>query len=277
MRTVRYTLDQAIEKLAPENKPARDDLDSLKNEAQESWDLGLGYPKSFQHARFGWVERASDLLRYSVAVSELHDASVSSRWDFSGDMVDVGRLLSGEPECMLQFYNRDPKLITLEVNISARAKVDATHLFNRGVAVAGAIMALQSQGFSVRLAVYDAVSETNSGLATHKTVVQISDYGEYMDPGRIAFFVAHPAALRRAIFRLNEHEPLAVRQQFGFYSSGGYGYPGNPPAETPASEGDIVVDIPWVEGERLRTPRSAFQVVAEKLQEYGVSLTSAGE
>ena len=272
MRVVRYTLDEAVEKLDPQNAPARSDLSSISNEASEDWDLGLGYPKAWKFVRMGWIEKAGELSRYTAGINDILEDHVDSFWDVTGESVDVGRFLSGEPECMLNFNHREDKLITFEVNISARCSVDAHHLFNRGIAVAAGVAALQARGYGVRLAVYDAVDTSNGGIASHKTVIEINRFGDYIDPGRIAFFIAHPGALRRLMFRLQEHESDAVRREYGFHSGGGYGYPANPREPDPTFEGECIVNIPWVEGDRLRTPVAAFGVVEEQLKKHNISL-----
>jgi hypothetical protein len=101
----------------------------------------------------------------------------------------------------------------------------------------------------------------------------MQDFGEYINPGRLAFWAAHPAALRRCIFRYNEQQDPEIRDRLGFKDGWGYGSPrdieiGKLPQGT--------VYIPFAETEELRrhyaSPRLALKRVVEEFKAKGVPI-----
>ena len=272
--TDHMNLSEAIERLDSRRRPRRDDLASERNENDESWDLNTDYALAAKFAEFGWQEKADTLDNYMARIERLVDGGWSTHWDVSGECVDVGRYLAGEPECMLNFNLPRIRSVELYANISARCSADAPRLFNRGIAIASAVYALQSSGVAVSLKVGEWVDNRSNSL--HETSIEINNFAQYIDPARLAFWLAHPAALRRCIFRYNEQQPKKIRDELGFHSGGGYGRPRDSGAEKLKADG--VVYFPFPETDDLgkyQTPEKAFGTIKKLLKNQGIDLSSA--
>ncbi len=261
-------LQEAISRLSSETQP-RGELASLKS-PDYTWDLSLGFAKAAEMAARGWDAQAGALWKSIFALAMKIESGVQEYYDVSGESVDVGRYLSGEPECMLAQSISPLSSVSVFINISAKSNADAEQLFNRGIAVAAVIHALQSSGRGVALVVCESVS---CGESIHETFIQMQDFGEYINPGRLAFWAAHPAALRRCIFRYNEQQDPEIRDRLGFKDGWGYGSPrdieiGKLPQGT--------VYIPFAETEELRrhyaSPRLALKRVVEEFKAKGVPI-----
>jgi hypothetical protein len=219
----------------------------------------------------GWREKADELWRQVQALAVKIDAGVKESFDVSGEAVDVGRYLSNEPECMFAQQITPLSSVAIIVNIAARCDADAQCIYNRGIAIAAVIHALQASGRGVSLAIMEAVDDHRGNL--HLTEITLQEFGEYINPGRLAFWVAHPAALRRCLFRYNEQQDAEVRERFSFYEGGGYGKPTNVPQEhIPES----VVHFPYIETHELHTkyrdPQTALAAVVEEFKKKGVPI-----
>jgi hypothetical protein len=271
------TLHEAIERLSDRHKPSTKDLASERNEEGTSWDLNTSFSQARALAEGGWTDKADDLWQFVRALSPKVEIGTAMRFDVTGESVDVGRYLSGEPECMISELVTPQSAVKVLVNISAASACDATIMFNRGIALAAIIHALQSSGRGVSLTIVENVT---GGRGEHETTVELQRFGDYINPGRLAFWVAHPAALRRCVFRYNEQQSNAVRDQFGFRDGGGYGYP-NEMSET-ARSGDApegVVCIPYLKYRdeyEYRTPEIALRTLIELFKKKNIPIEIQG-
>jgi hypothetical protein len=101
----------------------------------------------------------------------------------------------------------------------------------------------------------------------------LQEFGEYINPARLAFWAAHPAALRRCIFRYNEQQPDQIREQFGFHDSAGYGGPGDIDV-TKLPSGTVYIPFPQTHmlEQYYSTPELALKTVLKEFQSKGVSI-----
>ena len=272
------TLNQAVERLSPRNRPHRRDLSSEIDKAQPSWDLNAGFGEACRLAREGWQQKAAELWRNVQALALETEYGIRAAYDVSGDSVDIGRFLEGEPECMLSHEATTRNTVQVLVNISARCNAPAELLFNRGIAIAAVIHALQGAGRNVSLMVTDTVMPSNDPWSNdlHETIVEVGTAGEYLNPARIAFWLAHPAALRRCMFRFNEQQDSDVREKFGFFHGSGYGRPTD---NVQAHTAEDVVYIPFPETSTLYSytdAKSALGRVIERFKEKGIPISVRG-
>jgi hypothetical protein len=273
----RSTLDQAIARLADSAKPERSDLSSEVRPRSQEWDLNTGFKEARELAIAGWQEKARELWQLVRALAPAVEYGLKSAYDVTGECVDVGRFLNGEPECMLSHQVPVKNVIKVAVNISARCNAPANLLFNRGAALAAIVQALQSAGQSVSLSVVEVVSSEFASGSMHETIVEIERFGDYINPGRLAFWLAHPAALRRCIFRLNEQSDASIRQTYGFHDDGGYGYPQDHPSKM--KEEDVVY-IPFPETDMLgdyANPNKALRSLITFFTKAGVPISARAE
>lgn len=265
------TMGEAIDRLQPPAAPKRNDMASARSGASQSWDLGAGYEQAVTLAEFGWKREIPGLEGYLATVQQLVRGSWSTHLDVSGECVDIGAYLEGEPECMLNFVTPESRAIRIVANMSARCDADAPRLLNRGIAIAAAVYALQCSGVAVSLTAGEWVT---GGGRVHETLIEINPFGDYIDAGRLAFWLGHPAALRRCFFRFQEQQPSEVRDRFGFHSGGGYGSPSDPPKDSAAIKDAIFIPYPQTEElGKYESPARAFATIHEILARQGVDLS----
>lgn len=270
----RMTLSQAVDRLTESNKPARTDLASERNKASATWDLNTEFSAARDLAEIGWIEKADELWQHISAVAPQVELGITSRYDVSGDSVDVGRYLSNEPECMLAQSVSPQAVVSVLVNISASAGIDARHLFNRGIALAAIIHSLQSAGRGVSLTVGESVH--SDGHERHETFIEIQRFGDYINPARLAFWVAHPAALRRCIFRYNEQQDGDVRTRFGFSWGNGYGMPANFVSDDLSKDTIVIPYLRREDSDDYSSPEKAMRVLVGLFKRHGFPIEVRG-
>jgi hypothetical protein len=266
----KQTLAQAIDRLSDAKKPQRDDLASTSDSASVSWDLNTGFNLARQLASEGWEEKSADLWKQVHALAVRVEVGVQEVYDVSGGSVDIGRFMSGEPECMMTQTLTPLSAVSVLMNICASASADAEHLYNRGIAVAAVIHALQSSGRGVSLRVCESVWSWGS---RHITEITLQEFGEYIHSGRLAFWTAHPAALRRCIFRYNEQQSDEIRREHGFRSGYGYGRPEDLGADE-IPKGTVYIPFPTTSmlHREYSDPASALKAVVAEFQKRGVPI-----
>ena len=141
--------------------------------------------------------------------------------DDGGLTVDIGRYITGEPECWLDVQETAPSLkriVRVIVNTGTPHTVSAARVDKVGAAVGGAILGLQARGYTVEL------------YFAKKTKSQTSDFtilaSAPVNPGGGRIDGATLAAIfsswfhRRIIFSLWETQDAKTRSQIGV----GHGY-----------------------------------------------------
>ena len=187
----------------------------------------------------------------------------------TGAAVDVALFLEGEPECMIEYHSEPDKMIEVLVSNAASASVGADYLFNRGSAIASVVYSLLCSNYRVRLELITCIIEDGD---YHLTRIVLSEFGDVLDPSRLAYWLVHPAALRRSLLRLNETNDADCRERFGFYKEGGYGYPINVPQEL-IPEGALYFPVIDSSNEHnFSSPRAARGEVHRTCTDYGLHL-----
>ena len=203
-----WTLDQLLELVRVENHPTDSDwryLSSKRDRASREWDFHLGYDRAVEMVVTGWQEKAQELENLADRMSADYEAQ-GHTWVFSdsGDDIDVSRFLDGEPDHWIEHRPTEAREITVKVDLSYNANVGASQAFKRGAAVYAVVRALEKAGVSVAV-VGLLSSESNFGSNNYYyNEIELKKAKEYIDPSRLAYFLAHPAFFRRLGFRLKE-------------------------------------------------------------------------
>jgi hypothetical protein len=184
--------------------------------------------------RSGWPEGVRDVdVATDRICADQHDASaVSIGYDVTGDYIDVGAFLQGEPECWGVFAeeHRPQEEIRIVVNICFSGRVPQEHIIYRGAAITSLIDRL-SRNYFIKLQFVCRTSDTGekagSGDGYHTTINVDMRNGYSRD--LIAFMSAHPGMLRRVWF-------VAAEREFNHADLGGYGYVKDVPED---ERGDI--------------------------------------
>ena len=183
---------------------------STRITAKDKWDLSCGWDGAFELANRGWSKGLDKMskARSLVNIPEHSDQSMQMKPfnEVSGDEVDVGMYLTGEPECMIDYqlrltpsYGKVAKVI---VNCSASCNVNSGIMFRRGAAACILIDALESAGVRCEVWTMPMVTESRKTQFTSEVLVKKAD--QHLEPDRLAFMLAHPAVLRRLGFALLE-------------------------------------------------------------------------
>jgi len=190
-------------------------------------------------------------------IADRLDTRFQTFMNYTGFVVDMGRFMMGDPECMMDYVPEEGqamnRVVKILVNITASSFVSADTIRRRGVAVAALVDTLHKLGVGMELWVEDSLIGKDS--KKYSTRVRIHDSSQMMDIDSLMFALAHPSMLRRLVFSVQEQSPYAKEQ--GAYVSGGYGRPA-PLISTDLgaevtierlqdAEGDIIKDpVGWV-------------------------------
>lgn len=167
-------------------------------------------------AQTGWAEGVARVAKHRDGLSAWLDAAKAAKaksfgWDVTGDFIDVGRVLSGEPECCGAEFetgeNNASRVASIRLNACVSGCVSADTIAARGVAVLVAVDLLESCG--IRCEVIVSQGTETAGLQIDGNVI-VKHPSEIADPDRLAFAVAHPSFFRRFGFRFMElygHSP----------------------------------------------------------------------
>lgn len=219
------------------------DYDRASRERGSSFSGTKDFAEAVHQARYGWAEGLKKITEMSEQIKNTVAQKANLKNDTfyapSGAMVDVGRYLSGDPDCMMEYEQHEQsgrKIFSITLNVAASARVEAETLYNRGAAVIALVDLLEKGGFSCEINVVD-VRESNGKLLAVKAPVKTAGFALEME--RLAFAVASASFLRRIMFSINEREDASTRAHFGFMSGYGYAMPSNLPESATADEAGI--------------------------------------
>ncbi len=222
------TMDELISKaLEPEcGKLGRS---SREKSSGNSWDFGTNFDKAVNLARFGWPEGAQKIKEAAEYITEIikpqtHQQDIRYTTN-GGGFIDIGRYLTGEPECFGTYAPpEDPtKPITLVIDATTHGSTGAQLINNRGAALVAIIDALEHLGYRVECKAVISI-EQGFGARTIIITTKVKECEQPVDIDRMAFTFTHPAFLRKIIFGVLETEPEDIRRSFGFSIHSSYGH-----------------------------------------------------
>lgn len=195
-------------------------------------------------ARSGWDEHLTgtiDLAESAVSMCERDHEELRPEmtFDVCGDSVDIGRYVTGEPECMVDYpltpVSTSGKVITLCASTTHWAHASAESITRRGQAITALALALSRLGHAVEI----WADYSSDGSTTHSRIrVLVKGANDTLDPSRILFAFAHPAMQRQIGFAVRHGQPEKFRRDQGV-DSGTYGHVGK--VEQNMTEGTIYV------------------------------------
>ena len=202
-----------------------DRLSSLSHSPSKHWDLNCGWDKAVTMAHEGWDEGAQKMddilsrIESLIPHAEIEGeaAGLEYRFDEHGEEVDVGAYLAGDERPWL-----DPKLdatkpiVRIGVNVSASCGVPADAMMARGVMVAAIARYLERQDYATQIYIFEhGNAGWGGGQGVNTTTLFLKDSTEYLDPKKLAFWMAHPAVLRRLFFRTMEWSDVKLGGCYG--------------------------------------------------------------
>jgi hypothetical protein len=156
------------------------------------------------------------------------EVAFQTQFALTGAVVDVGRYLGGEPECMIDFVpepsSRMGRVVKILVNGSASCSIDADDIIRRGVAVCALVDSIHKLGMGVE--VYVEFPTNTHGVnapsgSVYTTLVKLHDSQQMLDINNLMFALCHPSMLRRINFSQIETTKCdwareLVKQSYGY-------------------------------------------------------------
>jgi hypothetical protein len=226
MATIVKRFDSVRDLLAEVTDTSRPIKSGLRVTSQDRGREEFFWTETFSEAvdlaRGGWAEGTAKIVEHREACSAFLAAAKTAKtrefgWDVTGDFIDVGRLLSGEPECCGSEFDGGnqiaSRVVSIRLNQSVSGGISADTICARGVTVLVAVDLLESCG--VRCEVTVSKGSKGTGCAGSVRNLQVDSHvvvkqaGDAVDLDKLAFWVAHPASFRRLGFRLNEQNGLS--------------------------------------------------------------------
>ncbi len=136
------------------------------------------------------------------------DTGLAIEYDVTGDALDLGKYMAGEPECFSALLDGVPRgrYVRILYNLSIGSYVDPDDVLVHQKRLVRLVDWLEAQNVRVSLTTID------SAQCWHTECV-IKDYHDPLDLNHIAV-VAHPSFFRRLLFRFGEHSKT-IRDGYG--------------------------------------------------------------
>lgn len=267
-----HSFESVSEWLAYIESPIPSALSRLSTETRDAdWFGTPNLDAAISLARLGWPEGRVKAEALSATLLSRLNGSLplpEIRFDVTGDVLDIGRYVAGDPEDYMYFapsedMTRAPiaKIVRFVINVAASGSTSTEAMIMRGVAAVAAITCLESMGLRCEV---DLAHGTGRAGYHVEEIIRIKDAGEALDLDRLTFLCAHPATLRRLIFATEEHFSDDVRTRYSFTRDGTYSAP-----QDLDDQGDIYLGR--LVGEW--TQREAYQWVVGVLQSQGIQIT----
>ena len=178
-------------------------------------------------ALHGWDEiRAEVDAQLDELVEHINDAFGEfyvSEHSTSGAFVDMGRFVTGEPECMVSFVSepqaRMGRVVKIVMNAVVSGHVNADLIKKRGIAILALVDTIHKLGVGIELWWEESMT---GGKQEFSTLIKLHSSEEPMDINSLMFSLAHPDMLRRLQFSVQEQHKEWKAQ--GAYIGGGYGH-----------------------------------------------------
>lgn len=187
---------------------------SIPGRYDSGWYGTSTFEEAVSLARNGWPEGLEKAAMFDAVLEQIIAEKMfepEAKWDVSGDWIDIGRFVTGEPEVFGEYVETEvqrtatpPKIIRIVVNVCVSAGVDTGVIIKRGAAMTALVTALERHG---RRCEIDVVAPNQMGYNSQRfdLVIRAKEAGEPMQLDKMVFLMAHPAILRRLIFSSWEH------------------------------------------------------------------------
>lgn len=171
-----------------------------QNDSGAKWYGSDSYDHAKSLALHGWEKGLKDISGKIAVVTSEFPARVTLK-DICGNVPDIGRFLANMPDCMNRRVHSESArkpIVSIMVNASYSGSISAEHIMNYGAAIACLVDSLENAGYSVMLRA--SSTSLNYEGVNQGFIINVKNHGEYLDMGKVAFFLAHPSFLRRIAF-----------------------------------------------------------------------------
>ena len=165
------------------------------------------------------IESAIEITKNGFELDKLHTLlngiksvdkyEIESYYDIAGCEVEIGRMMAGEPECMLEFTMQEQhKFIHLIIGLSEACGIDSEQILNRAAAICSIVDHLENNNYRTKLSItfYNPQMKNSSSsrdIDTHFIMVNIKEYMEPLSINKLAG-VMHTGTNRRIYFMYME-------------------------------------------------------------------------
>lgn len=218
-------------------------------------------------SKAGWLAGAERVSQIRADLDHYLQSAKSAAvqqfaWDITGDFVDVGRALAGEPEAFGATNDYEParcgsqRVVRLYANLGVSAGVTADAIFARGAVVLAAVDLLESLGVRVELWAAKATVKKSGSTAKHQVEVLVKAANQPVDVDRLAYILCNASCLRRLFW--------SHQERFGYFPTKCY------PAPLDVEDGCVKTS----EARRVgsHTPGELAAEVAKLCRECGIVL-----
>lgn len=215
-KTVQQTFE-SFDAFVAQSLVVPSDCRSSRRPGSSSFHGTRTFEDAVEIARTGWPEGAARAVEIGASVASavrdvINSKASSYAFDVAGQFVDIGRYLTGEPECFGTIVEDADSIkkpvVKLVVNLSASACVSADSLIARGVAVVAAVDILEAVGRRVEV----VAATAHHSYETHLEIrVPVKAAGQPLDIDRLAFCLAHPSCYRRLFWSISEQHGVLPR------------------------------------------------------------------
>lgn len=230
------------------------------------------YADALHLADHGWKEGLEKIAKLTASFTTVLANKIQKdtiRFDVSGDVLDIGRVVTGEPECFMQWETTEleqtgNKVLKIVASITVSASVTQETMIRRGAAIAALVECMELSGYRIELVISNDVEVTGEIVTQTVTVKRPSDQ---LQLEQLVFTLAHPSMLRRFCFRFMESKNLSqqLSKKLTNYS---YGRPVDPIAD-----GDIKLGCLRSEYEvSWQSDKNAIDWLTGQLRQFNVKI-----
>ena len=211
-----------------------------QKQTREGYDVtGVwSFQQAMDLARYGWqdgLEKVKELrkINFPIKDSLSQNYEIETRYNVAGGAVNIGRYLSGMPDCMRHMHIQSghslPSRVQKILIIGDFHKgISTEQVIKHGYNVYQIVQALEMTNIQTEITMAfqtckeDAWKKTEDGdfkpdFEFYETYIKIKDSMDTIYPEKLLFCVAHPSMFRRLVFSEWERNPASVRAKFHFY------------------------------------------------------------
>jgi hypothetical protein len=171
-------------------------------------------PGDFVHAlHHGNAEAKSVMANMAIEINAVAGTLTSLpelRVSHEGQVVDISRMLEGDPECMYAMHDGEEtttsqhgKVLELAVGVTANGFISQDTLLRRGAAMLCLVDALEQAGYAVALTIYEVCNDRH-GRETFHLSVRVKHAHQPADIDLLSTALADGDILRRLCFVAQE-------------------------------------------------------------------------
>ena len=158
---------------------------------------------------------------------------IKTKYDIAGGAVNIGRYLSGVPDCMRCMHVSNEHSLPARVQkifiiANTHKDITANQILYHGYKIYQMIEALEMANIqtdiTLAFSTNKEIMHSEQDYYFYETYIKIKKPEDVMYPEKMLFCVAHPSMLRRLILSERERNSHYIRSIFKFYYDGGPGY-----------------------------------------------------